>query len=86
MDRQLSHATHDLTVSAGLVSISAQRTLYPLFTCGEAMQVYKSSFFFSSFSSFSFSILQKMSLRSKITIKDTIVDILHHDSDQCDHL
>ena len=31
MDRQLSHATHDLTVSAGLVSISAQRTLYPLF-------------------------------------------------------
>ena len=53
-----------------------------VFTCGEAMQVYK-----SSFSSFSFSsILQKMSLRSNITIKDTIVDILHHDSDQCDHL
>ena len=52
------------------------------------MQVYKSSFFFFfSFSfSFSFSNLQKMSLRSKITIKDTIVDILDHDSDQCDHL
>ena len=47
------------------------------------MQVYKSSF--SSFFFF-FSNLQKMSLRSKITIKDTIVDILDHDSDQCDHL
>ena len=45
------------------------------------MQVYK-----SSFSSFFSSNLQKMSLRSKITIKDTIVDILDHDSDQCDHL
>ena len=46
-----------------------------IFTCGEAMQVYKSSFFFF------FSNLPKMSLGSKITIEDTIVGVLDHDSD-----
>ena len=53
-----------------------------IFTCGEAMQVNKSSFF----SSFSFSILLKLSLRSKITIKVFIADVLDHNSGKCDHL
>ena len=52
-----------------------------VFTCGEAMQVNKSSFFSSSFS-----ILLKLSLRSKITIKVFIVDVLDHNSGKCDHL
>ena len=71
-----------------LVAYRVFQKSFSVFTCGEAMQVNKSSFFFSfSFSSFSFSsILLKLSLRSKITIKVFIVDVLDHNSGKCDHL
>ena len=74
-----------------LVAYRVFQKSFSVFTCGEAMQVNKSSFFFSfSFSSFSFSFsfssLLNMNFRSKITIKVIIDDVHDLDGDQCDHL